>query len=129
MNTLCGLLEVIINFKDENISKIKSDNVSDEELVEKLIICFVSGLSQVLGIDYSKYYNEVEDTKGELEVIVNYLNVGMMKVRSKDTKVAEIPYKVKEIFEVMIKTQKKIESGIIPNNVMKLYGDKQFEGA
>lgn len=125
---MIGQLQVIINFKDEFMVGIDAENIKHEDLIKELSGCFIELFKKIASdIDYTPYYKDSEDPKGDLEVIVNYLNEGMIKHRSKEIKVAEIPYVLRNIFLAIIQTQQKLEKGVVPKNVFKVYGSKQFE--
>ena len=68
-----------------------------------------------------------EDLKGDLEVIVNYLDNGLLKTRVKDVKDAELPVVLRDIFIALMKTLLETKYGKIPDNAMPVFSNEQFK--
>jgi len=70
--------------------------------------------------------NEPE-LKGELEVIVNYMQSGLVKTRLNDVKEAELPVVLRDLFIAVMKVIVEAKKGKVPNNAMALFSEEQFK--
>lgn len=71
----------------------------------------------------------MEDLKGDLEIIVNYMDRGLMKSRVKDVKEAEMPVTLREIMIELLKVIYKTKYGKeLPKNAMPVFSEEQFKG-
>ena len=68
-----------------------------------------------------------EDLKGELEVIVNYMDSGLLKTRIKDVKDAELPVVLRDMFLSLMKILLETKYGKIPDNAMPVFSNEQFK--
>lgn len=68
------------------------------------------------------------DEKGDLEVIVNYMDRGLAKTRTKDVKMAEMPTALRELFLTVLEGIVSSSQGKIPKNFFPVFGDEQFKG-
>lgn len=69
---------------------------------------------------------DIIDLKGDLEVIVNYMDLGLMKVRTKDVKDAEMPYVLRDLFLRIMEEILRAKSGKLPKNAFPVFSDEQF---
>jgi len=69
----------------------------------------------------------VDDPKGDLEVIVNYMGTGLFKSRVKNVKVAEMIVVLDKLFESVIKVALDAEIGRANPKMFKVFGKKQFD--
>ena len=69
----------------------------------------------------------VDDPKGDLEVVVNYMGTGLFKSRIKDVKVAEMIIVLDRLFESIIKVALDAEMGRANRKMFKVFGKKQFD--
>jgi len=68
------------------------------------------------------------DTKGDLEVIVNYMGIGLAKTRMKDVKMAEMPTALRQLFLAVLEGIVSSSQGKIPKNFFPVFGEEQFKG-
>ncbi len=68
-----------------------------------------------------------EEMKGDLEIIVNYMNEGLLKTRIKDVKDAELPVVLRDGFLALLKTILQAKGGEFPDNAMPLFSKEQLE--
>jgi len=68
-----------------------------------------------------------EDLKGDLEVIVNYMGLGLMKTKVNDVKIAEMPVILRDSFTSIFRAVLDAERGKLPKNAMPLFSDEQFK--
>lgn len=68
-----------------------------------------------------------EELKGDLEIIVNYMEEGLLKTRIANVKEAELPYTLRDGFFALMKTLMKLKGGEFPDNAMPLFSKEQFE--
>lgn len=69
----------------------------------------------------------MEEMKGDLEIIVNYMDEGLLKTRIKDVKDAELPVVLRDAFLALLKTILQAKQGKIPENAMPLFSKEQIE--
>lgn len=68
-----------------------------------------------------------EEMKGDLEVIINYMDTGLIKTRIKNVKEAELPIAFKDATIAILKALLQAKNGQLPENAMPLYSQEQFE--
>lgn len=69
----------------------------------------------------------MEDLKGDLEIIINYMEGGLLKTRVKNVKEAELPVVLADGFIAILKTITELKGGKFPKNSMALFSQEQFE--
>ena len=70
----------------------------------------------------------MEDLKGDLEVIVRYMDRGFMKTRQLDVKDAEVAFVLKDLFVRLMKAFVELEKGNMHDKtMMSVFSDIQFD--
>jgi len=70
----------------------------------------------------------MEDLKGDLEVVVRYMDRGFMKTRQIDVKDAELAFVLKDLFVRLMKALVEMEKGNMHDKtMMSVFSDIQFD--
>jgi len=70
----------------------------------------------------------MEDLKGDLEVIVRYMDRGFMKTRQLNVKDAEVAFVLKDLFVRLMKCLVELEKGNMHDKtMMSVFSDTQFD--